>query len=72
MIYGSFLQLKQLLASEDNWFLLGCVRSSTAHTVQANMSQIMALVLQQFFCKEIAQPELPEHQAVFQIRNVPG
>ena len=58
MIYGSFLQLKQLLASEDNWFLLGCVRSSTAHTVQANMSQIMALVLQQFFCKEIAQPRL--------------
>ena len=58
MIYGSFLQLKQLLASEDNWFLLHSVRSSTAHTVQANMSQIMALVLQQFFCKEIAQPRL--------------
>ena len=61
------------LASEDNWFLLGRVRSSTAHTVQANMSQIMALVLQQFLCKEIAEPRLDlllEHESGENCQNI--
>lgn len=57
VVYGSFVQLKECLSSEDSWLLLSVHRTSTVATIQAGIGQIMTKVLQQFFCNPICSPQ---------------
>lgn len=57
VVYGSFVELKECLSSEDAWLLLSVHRTSTVATIQSGIGQIMTKVLSQFFCNPICSPQ---------------
>ena len=66
VVYGSFVELKECLSSEDAWLLLSVHRTSTVSTIQSGIGQIMTKVLHQFFCNQICSPQngvLLQHQS---------